>query len=262
MSTRADVLLVGCGKMAGALLDRWAGATAHAFTVVNPSPRPMPHGVTLLHSPAGLPDAQFDAIVIGLKPQKIVEVVPGYRRFLKSGGLVLSMAAGTSLATLEEVTGGAAIVRMMPNLPVALGQGLTGLVAGPAVTPAHRALVQDLLSPTGEYVWLNDEDALDRFTAIAGSGPGFVFELLRAHSDAATALGFGEAEAMAMVLHTWRGALSLLDSGGTASEWRDRVTSPNGTTAAGLTALNGDGELDRRLTATLAAAYRRAVELR
>jgi len=258
------VLMLGCGKMGGALLQRWSAATPFLFTALSPSGnRHLPEPVTMVTSAAGLARALYDAIIIAVKPQMIDEVLPSYIDRLAPDGLLISLAAGTSCQRIATLAGRHALVRVMPNLPVSIGLGMSALYAGDGVTAEHRRFIEALMGPTGELLWAESEDEFDRITAVAGSGPGYTFELLRCWAEAAEALGFTPAQARTLVLATVRGAVELAQERDLPlAELRAEVTSRKGTTEAGLNALNGDGELTGRFTRTLQAAYDRAVELR
>jgi pyrroline-5-carboxylate reductase len=258
------VLLLGCGRMAGALLEQWHRIPAFDYTAVSPSgSRQLPEGVAAARSMEDLRGAQFDVLVVGIKPQVIPEALPAYATTLRAGGLLLSLAAGVSVARLQDYAPQAGVIRVMPNLPVALGQGVSGLFAAPGTSREHVGLVEAMMRPTGRLVHAASEDELDRITAIAGSGPGFAFELLRTWSNAAQDLGFSAREARELVAATLGGAIALARQRGVAPEvLRDEVTSKNGTTQAGLRALNEDAELDARFQRTLRATYERAQELR
>ena len=160
--------------------------------------------------------------------------------------------------------GDAPVIRIMPNLPAFVGKATNGLVAGAGVTDDQRTHATAMMERTGTVVEVADEDQLDRVTAVAGSGPGYVFELARAYVAAAEGLGFDRDQARALVLGTLEGtiAMAIEEDGQSLEDLRNSVTSKGGTTAAGLDALNGDGTMSRKFEATLEAAYKRAVELR
>ncbi|WOJ92825.1 pyrroline-5-carboxylate reductase [Congregibacter variabilis] len=263
-ASAVQVLMLGCGSMGSALLTQWRNVDGFAFTVVSPSGlRQFPDTVTQARSPEDLSGKRFDVIVIGLKPQMIANVLPDYLEFLAPRGLYLSLAAGFSITSLMAVTRSRSVARIMPNLPVSLGKGVSGLYGAEDLNQEHRALINSLMASTGHALWVSGEDALDRVTAIAGSGPGYAFEFARAWTGAAQALGFSEEQSRALVLKTVQGAVEMaLNTDATLDELRDRVTSKNGTTHAGLSALNNDEQLDNLLSNTLQAAYARAVELR
>jgi len=248
--------------MGGALLSRWV-AGDDRFTIVDPGLATAPDGVRLVADRAALGEEQFDVAVIAIKPQLIDAVVADYAEHLKDGGYVLSIAAGCSIARLQRLLVDKPVVRVMPNLPAAIGEGVSGICASETVTKRQQEHALSLMARTGTVIQVEDEDKLDRVTAVAGSGPGYVFELARTYVAAASALGFTAEEARTLVLGTMAGGVAMARASDESLETlRDSVTSKNGTTHAGLEALNGDGLLSRRLKETVDAAYARAVELR
>jgi pyrroline-5-carboxylate reductase len=255
--------MIGCGNMGGALLARWALNDALSLTIVDPAGPQAPAGVAVETSPDALTPGSFDALIVAVKPQLIDAAIPPASSLLKSGGVALSIAAGTSAARISEAAGGAPAMRLMPNMPARIGQGVSGLYADPACSAEHRALADTLGQAVGTALWLENEDQIDRITAAAGSGPGYVFEFARTYQSAAEQLGFDAAQARALALQTIAGCMALAEDTGQSFEaLRDSIMSKGGTTAAGVAALNADGELDTRLTAALTAAYTRACELR
>lgn len=249
--------------MGSALLSQWVKGP-EAITVVDPAGSDVPDGVALIADRAEIADRKFDLIVAAVKPQLIDDILADYADMLAPGGYVLSIAAGYSAARLSRLMGDAPVIRTMPNLPAAIGRGVSGICAGPHAGDEHIAHAQDFMGRAGTTVTVDSEERLDRVTAVAGSGPGYVFEIARAYTEAAMAQGFDEDEARAMVLGTIGGAIAMASEPGAPSleDLRNSVTSKGGTTAAGLNALNGDGGLSTRLHDTLQAAYDRAVELR
>ncbi|MFV0624508.1 pyrroline-5-carboxylate reductase family protein [Sphingomonas sp. ac-8] len=264
--------MVGYGKMGAALLSQWQAAAGrpdadHQFTVIDPAVDPAAASpfpaVTFVQQPPAPDACAFDLVIVAVKPQLVDAVLPLYADRLAQGGFVASIAAGCSLARLRALAGGVPVVRIMPNLPAAIGAGVSGLCADPTATPEQRAAVQQLAEAVGTAVWVADEDQLDRLTAVAGSGPGYGFEIARSYVAAAQAIGFDAATAKQLVLGTLAGTIEMAKQSPLELDaLRTSVTSKNGTTAAGLAALNGDGTLDQLLQATLDAAYARAVELR
>ncbi|WP_324292268.1 pyrroline-5-carboxylate reductase [uncultured Parasphingorhabdus sp.] len=256
-------MLLGCGNMGGALLKAWAANTDHDFTVADPAGPDLPDGVTLVGSVAELGEQHFDYLIVALKPQLIDDVLPDYLPRLKPSGTISSIAAGYSAAKLAAHAPGRSVIRIMPNLPAVIGKGVSGLYAHGSVPEAASSQIEQLASCSGDIVWVDSEDMLDRLTAVAGSGPGYVFEILRAYVEAAEQLGFSGEDARNLVLGTVRGTLELaLDSDLSLEQLRNNVTSKGGTTAAGLNALNGQNEFSALIRGTLEAAYGRAVELR
>lgn len=258
-----QALMVGCGNMGGSLLKRWAADGSVNFTVVDPATTVSLPGVTHCKSAGDIPGDAFDLLVVGLKPQLIDKVVPGYAEWLNKDAAVLSIAAGYASDRLSALLGGRPVIRVMPNMPASIGRGVSGLYATSSVSQAARKTVLELMTATGEVVEVGHEDDLDKVTAIAGSGPGYVFEIARAYVEAARSLGFDDEDARRLVLATLGGAVEMaLQTGEPLDALRNAVTSKAGTTEAGLKALNGEGDLSRLLKATALAAYSRAVELR
>ena len=249
--------------MGGALLDHWASGTEN-FTIVDPALKSAPDGIRLVASRNAIAAETFDVIIVAIKPQMIDDILPDYADMLAKAGYVLSIAAGASIERLSQLMNGAPVIRVMPNMPAAVGRGVSGLTAGPGTSAAAIDHALDMMQRTGAALVVEDEDRLDRVTAVAGSGPAYMFEFARAWVEAARALGFDEDEARALALGTMEGALAMAhrDDDMPLAELRNAVTSKGGTTAAGLKALNGDEALSQRLKDCLDAAYARAVELR
>ena len=255
-------LLVGCGHMGGALLGRWQDRDPGSFLVVEPRGDAPTGDVPRVASPAELAEERFDLIVLGLKPDLCLSELPRYRAHLAPDGCVVSIAAGVTLAAFEAAAPGLPVVRAMPNLPARIGLGVTALVAGSGTTLTQRERVDDLFRNVGQTLWLGEERHIDAVTAMAGSGPGYVFELARLLADASVALGIPQDQAREVVLRTIAGAALLaLEDPRELSALRDAVTSPGGTTEAGLAALTADGQLAALVGETLRAARDRARQL-
>jgi pyrroline-5-carboxylate reductase len=265
--------------MGAALLAQWCAVAPqrfpdHRFFVIDPhndpevctaSERaaPGPGAAVFVQAPPSIELSRFDLVILAVKPQLLDAVAPDYVERLAPGGVFASIAAGASIARLKALNGGAPVVRIMPNLPAAIGQGASGLCADDRATEAQKSVVQALMEAAGSVVWVENEDQLDRLTAVAGSGPGYVFEIARAYVAAAIDLGFTPEAARSLVLDTMAGSLAMArQSSLPLAGLRDSVTSKGGTTAAGLDALNGDGALDTLFAAALSAAHARAVALR
>ena len=261
--TSHKVLMVGCGKMGGALLEQWIKSNQLDFTVVDPMAESLPEGARLVKEPDALKNEMFDLIIVAIKPQLIEKVLPSYAKRLTENGLVLSMAAGFSGTRLGKVMETDRVARIMPNLPSMIGKGVAGLYATETVSQDYRDLLEHMMELAGTSVWVDSEDGLDRITAVAGSGPGYVFEFARTYVEAAESLGFSNDQARDLVLGTILGTIEMAQgSDDTLETLRNNVTSKNGTTEAGLNALNEDGVLTQKLKDTVDAAYNRAVELR
>lgn len=258
-----QILMIGCGNMGHSLLKQWSNVSDVSFTVVDPNAAITIPGVTSAKSISDLPAKTYDGVVVAIKPQMIDAIMPDYTGFLADSGVVISIAAGYSAERLSALMGDKPVIRVMPNMPTGIGKGVSGLFASSNVIEQQRQLVRRIMAPTGELVEASDEDHLDRVTAVAGSGPGYVFEIARAYVDAAESMGFDHSAARRMVLSTLSGAVQMaIESDESLFDLRNSVTSKAGTTEAGLSALNGDGMMSERMVRTINAAYERAVEMR
>lgn len=262
----APVLLVGCGKMGGALLKGWISQGLEQVAVVDTDAaareRAAAEFKVAAYADAGAVPAGFKpaAVVIAVKPQLMEEAAPPLARF--AGAVFLSIAAGTTIATLEGHLGAVPIVRAMPNLPAAIGQGMTVALAGASVSAAARALSQNLLAAVGSVAWVAEEAMLDAVTAVSGSGPAYVFLLAECLAEAGVSAGLEPRLAAQLARATVTGSGELLKrSPDPPAKLREQVTSPGGTTAAALSVLMGDEALCGLVTRAVAAALKRAREL-
>jgi pyrroline-5-carboxylate reductase len=261
--TEMNILLIGCGKMGGAMLRQWASNDDNRFTVADPAASDFPEGVAHVSKATSLPPAAFDVVLIAIKPQMIATVLPDYAFALKSDGCFVSIAAGCSIDTIAGIVGEKAIIRVMPNLAAMVGLGVSGLCANTHCTAQQKADVTGLIAETGTCIQLSSEDEIDRLTAVSGSGPGYIFEVMRSYVAAAMALGFDEQTARSLVFDTITGTVETArQSPETLEDLRNSVTSKNGTTQAGLAELMRGGSLDALFQDTVQAAYSRAAELK
>jgi pyrroline-5-carboxylate reductase len=257
-----SLLIVGCGNMGGAMLAGWlrAGADPQRFTVVDPVLNAAPPGVTLLRE-APRTEA-FDAVLLGVKPQMLDDVAPSVEPLVGAQTTVLSVLAGVELATLAAYfprAGG--IVRVMPNLAAALGKSPIALVAA-GLGDERKAAVDALMAPLGTPEWLVGEDLMHAVTALAGSGPAFVYRFIDALAAGGARLGLPEEQAQRLALAMVEGAAALAArSEHSPGELADKVASPGGTTRAGLEVLDADGALAALVEATLRAARDRSAEM-
>lgn len=264
----AKLLLVGCGKMGGAMLSGWkAAGAASAVVVVEPfgAPKGLPADVLVVKDAADIP-ADFipDAVILAVKPQMMDQALPHYARYA-GASMFLSIAAGKPIAYFEKYLGTqAAIVRAMPNTPAAVGRGISAAVPNAQVSEGQRKLAHTLLSAVGEVTWVADEALLDAVTAVSGSGPAYVFLLVEAMARAGISAGLPADLAMQLARATVMGSGELLrQSHESAEQLRRNVTSPKGTTEAALNVLmtEGPGGLHELMTRAIAAATNRSREL-
>lgn len=259
------LLLIGCGKMGGALLDGWrAGDAARAYDVVEPGPAPVPddarvrryHALDAVASPP-------DVVVLAVKPQSMDQVLPQAVRLAGRRPLVLSIAAGTPLARFEAVFGAdTPIVRAMPNTPAAIGRGASVLVANASADAAARDRATGLMAVAGTVDWVEDEGLIDAVTAVSGGGPAYVFLLIETLAKAGEAAGLPADLAGRIARQTVIGAGALADaSAEEAAQLRRNVTSPNGTTERALAVLMAEDGLQPLFDRAIAAATARSREL-
>ncbi len=206
---------------------------------------------------------RVEVLVIAIKPQNFDAVLPGLAGLGAQRPLVLSIAAGRTMAGIEAVFGeSVAVIRSIPNLPAAIGHGITAMAANRNVSADQLALAQALLEAVGEVVTVSDEAMIDAVTAVSGSGPAYVFHLAECLAAAGVAAGLPEEMATRLARATVSGAGELLrTSGRPASELREMVTSPKGTTHEALTVLMAEDGLEPLLVKAVAAAARRSREL-
>jgi pyrroline-5-carboxylate reductase len=255
--------------MGMALLQGWTKQGDGPLIAVEPNPSAQlrkfakANRIALLNSIGAVPQEKIRACVVALKPQVLKTEAIRLKPVADSGALMLSIAAGTSLRELAKAWGsGARIVRAMPNIPGAIGHGISALFAPENVNIRERKVAQHLLAALGETIWVDREALIDVVTAVSGSGPAYVFLLAEALADAAEAQGFDHAIAERLARATITGAGALLDADRrSAAELRRDVTSPGGTTEAALSILQSRDGMTRLIADAVAAAVRRAKEL-
>ena len=203
-----------------------------------------------------------DVILLAVKPQIMPQVLDQLKGHVKSGQMVLSIAAGTTIGMIRDHLGDDInVIRSMPNTPALIGHGITGVVAGSDCSREQRQQAEEILMAAGEVVWLEDESLMDAVTAISGTGPAYFFLLTEVLVEAAREMGLPEDTADQLARVTCFGAGAMLASSpGEAAELRRRVTSPNGTTHAAMTLLEAEGYHDLVKRAA-DAARRRSREL-
>ncbi|WP_210270236.1 pyrroline-5-carboxylate reductase [Aureimonas sp. ME7] len=266
MAPVGRLLLVGGGNMGGAMLGGWIeqGLDPRSVTILDPNPSPalaplLEQGIGHVTTAPG--EAQ-DVVILAVKPQIMDAALPPLLPALKPETLVISVAAGRTVAFVEERLGERAVVRAMPNTPALIGRGITGAFANARVSAGLRQTAGDLLGASGPVEWVASEDDIDRVTAVSGSGPAYVFLLAEALAQAGVEAGLEPELAMRLARHTVAGAGELMiRSADEPAQLRRNVTSPRGTTEAALSVLMADGSLADLMTRAVEAARARAVEL-
>jgi pyrroline-5-carboxylate reductase len=260
------ILLIGCGRMGGAMLAGWREQGLAPSIAVDPSPAAADCAgpdLTVLADSASIP-ANFApaAVVIAVKPQNAAATLPDYACFA-GRSVFLSIMAGRTIADIGALLGpSAAIVRAMPNTPAAVRQGVTVGCPGTGVSTAQRTLCDRLLRAIGVVAWVEDEALLDPVTAVSGSGPAYVFLLAELMEQAAIEQGIPPDLARLLARQTVAGSGALLAaSADDAANLRKAVTSPGGTTAEALSVLMDPGAWPIAVSQAIAAATRRSREL-
>lgn len=244
------------------MLRGWLAADVPpaTFHIIDPVAENLPEGVHVHRSSSAL-DSKFDVVILGIKPQLLAELAPEIARVLAPGATLISILAGTTTETLSAYFPDAHIVRLMPNLAAAIGKSPLGVFA-PHCDAQQRAKMASLLSPLGAVIWIDDEGHMDAVTALAGSGPAFVYRFIDALIQGGEAAGLPRDIAAQLAVAMTEGAAILsATSPETPADLAKRVTSPGGTTAAGLAVLDSDAALNELVTDTLRAARDRGAEL-
>lgn len=259
------LVLLGCGKMGGALLRGWleAGLPPASVWVIDPHPTDWLRS-TGVHVNVDLPVSPA-AVLVAVKPQMMGEALPRLSGMGDGSTLFVSIAAGTPIAAFEAMLGEhTPVVRAMPNTPAAVGRGITAMIANPRAGKDHADLAERLLSAVGQVVRLRDESEMDAVTGLSGSGPAYVFHMIECMARAGEAQGLDPDLAMRLAQATVAGAGALAEaSGESPADLRRNVTSPNGTTQAGLAVLMDEATgLLPLMVRTVAAATARSRELR
>ncbi len=281
-SERFALCLVGCGQMGSALLDGWDASKRidpDRSLIIDPAPSARAYAARLkVHYHPSLEDLgdtiDQSIIILAVKPQHCDDVLRAIRKKITTRHLLISIASGRRLATLASyLHDKTPIVRVMPNLPVRVGRGASAAFANTVTGKAHKNATDTLFRGCGAFIWTENENLLDAVTAISGSGPAYIFYFIEALSQAGTAIGLDRASATHLARQVAIGAGALLESEPDATALRQKVTSPQGTTAAALNVLAGGdlpkdraipktGPLNRLLKEAVDAAYARAIEFR
>lgn len=267
--TDRTYLIVGAGKMGGALLQGWIASkaiTPKELIILDPNPGEAAQeaikagALHLSESNKKLKSIKY--LMLAIKPQIFGKLAPAIAKELSDDALIISILAGTSLASLQDVFKTQSLIRAMPNTPAAIGKGITAYTKGPNISVSQTKMTETLLAAGGKVHHVANEHLIDVVTAISGSGPAYVFHMVEALEAAAIKIGLPESLAPEFARQTIIGAAGLLESSEeSASQLRQNVTSPNGTTQAALDVLMGLEGLPPLMRDTVQAALRRAKEL-
>lgn len=263
-----NIVLIGCGKMGGALLRGWLKAkiTKHVHVLEPAGLKGFGKSVTVHKDAASFLKAKVkaDVYVLAVKPQVMDDVCKSIAAAIPSGALVLSIAAGQTISSFEKRFGAKQpIVRSMPNLPASIGQGITVAVPNKRVSAKQKKQADAILQAAGLVEWVNKESLLNPVTALSGSGPAYVFLLIEALAESGKKAGLPADISMKLARQTVIGAAALAGAEAiiSAETLRKNVTSPGGTTEAALKVLMNNGDLQALFDRAIAAASVRAAEL-
>jgi pyrroline-5-carboxylate reductase len=269
MTDKLAVTLIGAGAMGGALLRGWLNEKTidpARSAVFDPA---APEAMKALCAEYGLalnPEidvTRADVLVAAVKPQTALDALPQYAPIAKNA-IVISVMAGKSIASISKALGGAPrVMRAMPNLPAAIGKGVSGLFAPGSIDIPGRTVIETLMAAAGDTVWVETEEQIDFVTAVSGSGPAYYFLMTEALAQAGEALGLKKDTAAALARATLSGAGALMEvDTRSPAEMRRAVTSPGGTTQAALKVLDGEEKSLRKLIeSAIEAAKKRSAEL-
>lgn len=257
------VLFLGYGRMGSAMGEAWLGTglASHVYAV-DPS-LPASEQAVVVSNAAELGEVSVDCIILAVKPALAATVLEALPKHLLTGSVVVSVAAGVTLPTLRSAVGDSCdLVRAMPNTPVLLGAGCTGLFAEAGLPEAKRALVSQLFQAVGSAWWVEQEHQLDAVTALSGSGPAYYHLFSEALAAAGVALGLDAELAKRLAVDTAFGAATLQrQPDADLAALRQAVTSPNGTTAAAIDVFEADSALRSLVQRAATAAADRAQAL-
>ncbi len=269
MQLDGNLVLLGAGKMGGAMLQGWldGGLPANQIIVLDPAPPSETaeliavNGIS--HNPALDSLKEVEIVLAAVKPQIMDDVLIGVADLKRHNPLILSIAAGKTIASFEAHFGSeAAVIRSIPNTPAAIGRGITAMATNGNVSKDQLALAESLLSSIGEVVVVDREELIDAATAVSGSGPAYIFYLTECLAAAGEATGLPAEIAMQLARATVAGAGELMHRTSTpASTLRENVTSPHGTTHAALQVLMSNDGLAPLIKRAVAAAESRSREL-
>lgn len=258
----SSMLFFGCGNMGGAMLNGWiaAGIDPERFSVIDPFANDLPQGVRHIEAAAAL-SGPVEVLILAIKPQMLAELREAIAVCVGPNTLIVSILAGIGIETLQTHFSGTHIMRLMPNLAASIGKSPMAMASN-TLNDAERAAISGWMAPLGTPIWIDDESQFDAITALAGSGPAFVYRFIDALALGGKELGLAPEVANELALAMVEGAAILAaQSSDPLKSLAAKVTSPGGTTAAGLAILDEDDRLSKLISATLRAARDRGVAL-
>ncbi len=262
-----NILIIGCGHMGSSLLEMWSKNKLYKFTVIDPARNKTINDkfkykkIKAFSSFSQIKNTNvFDIVVLAIKPQVTSKVLSDYKNFtFKKSCVLISIIAGKKINFLRKLLPNIEqFVRVMPNMPALIGEGVSCLVSNNCVSNSNKNKVRLLFSKVGIALWLNSEDEINIATAISGSGPGYIFYLIDAMEKAANKLGLTKKINKKIILQTFLGSIKLLQSSNkTASELANNIAVKGGTTEAGIKIMKKN-DINKVFLQTLKSAYQKS----
>ncbi len=260
----SSILLIGCGRMGSALLGGWIrSGNFSSISVIEPYGQ-FPDFPVIFHKNISEISAgtKFDTVIFAVKPKDLDAALKDSLPFITSDTLLVSIAAGRTVASMKAIAGEKMIVRVMPNLPALISEGVSVLFAEDVVSLQKKSIAESLMKAVGETYWVENEKLMNPVTALSGSGPAYLFLIADELAKAASELGIDPKLAKKLCLHTMLGSSKMaLDSQFSLAELADQVTSPGGTTEAARKELSKDNRLKDMLSSAIKSASKKAEEL-
>ena len=270
MKTMNKVLLIGCGHMGSALLDAWLDLKFYSFDVVDPlncktlSKKYFKKKVKIFNkTPIQSQIKQYDIIIFAVRPQVISKIIDQYKNFeFKKNSLITSIIAGKKINFFKKnIKNANQVVRVMPNMPALINQGISCLVGNKSSTKTNQKKINKLFLKVGETIWLSNEKQIDMATAISGSGPGYIFTLINAFEKASQRIGFSKKISRALVLATVLGSAKLMQKTQLEPDYlANSIAVKGGTTEAGIKILKKNN-INKIVMNTFFAAFNKASKI-
>ena len=270
MEIMNKVILIGCGHMGSALLDAWLDLKLYSFDVVDPfnfkilNKKYLKNNVRVFNeTPTQIEIIKYDIIIFAIKPQVASKVIAQYKNFeFKKNSVITSIIAGKKILFFKNnIKNAIQLVRVMPNMPALINQGISCLIGNKNFTKSNQKKINELFLKVGETIWFSEERQIDMATAISGSGPGYIFTLIDAFEKASQKIGFSKKISRALVLSTLLGSAKLMQQ--TNKEPRylaNSIAVKGGTTEAGIKVLKKNN-INKVMYDTFLAAFKKASKL-
>lgn len=254
------IAIIGAGKMGSALIKSLKKEHTIKISDIDEAKHKKHSGV--IASSRNIDSVKgSDVIILAVKPQSIISVLNEIKEIIKNKQLIISIAAGISIKTIEKILGKVPVIRAMPNTPFMIGEGMTGLFSGRYADSRHRKIADKIFKKMGKAIWVKKENDINAVTALSGSGPAYVYYFIESMMKAGREVGLNEDIINTLVKQTFKGAIALLEETGLhPKDLRIQVTSPKGTTEKAIKVFE-EKKIEKIIEKAILAAYERAIEL-